>query len=86
MILMHLIHKGHNGDITPKAQLPWCNMESVVLIKHPLALGNSDIIWQFVIPTNFNGKVGPARRSFKYCQRNSFILNLDIKLVVSNSF
>lgn len=60
MVLMQLIHKGHNGDITPKALLPWCNMESVVLIKHPLPLGNGDIIWQFVIPTNFNGKEDPS--------------------------
>lgn len=44
MILMHLVHTGLNGAVTPKAPLPWCNMESVVLIKHPLALGNSDII------------------------------------------
>lgn len=53
---------------------------------YPVPVGSGDIIWQSVIPTNFNGNVELPRGFFKYCQSNSFILNLGIKLMVSNSF
>lgn len=65
---------------------PDATQESVQAVKYSVPMGNSDVIWQFVIPTNFNGNIGLTRGFFKYCQSNSFILDLDIKLMVSNSF
>ena len=75
---MEILHQKHRS--------PGATQGSVLVVKYPIPMGNSDIIWQFVIPTNFNGNVGLARGFFKYCQSNTFILNLDIKLMVSNSF
>lgn len=47
---------------------PCANQGSVRVIKYPIPVRNSDTIWQFVIPTNFNGNAGLARGFFKYRQ------------------